>query len=83
MVESAKQEAEQLWGKRATLVIKATVKNNRLPKWTHMVWAQGPQKDSENDGSELVIIWWSELQPDTDRVLQAVDWEKLATDYQL
>lgn len=83
MIESAKQWAEKLWGKRTTLIIDPTIKGRYLPRWTHMVWAKGPEKDSENDGSELIVVWWSELSPDTDRVLQAVDWEKHATDFQI
>ena len=82
MIESAKQEAEKLWGTRTTLVINPGVKGSRLPSWTHMIEAHGPPKNEDMHGSELIIIWWSEMQPDTDRVLQAVDWEKHASDFQ-
>jgi hypothetical protein len=82
MMTAAKNRAEELWGKRASLVIDPTIKGKMLPPWTHMIWAHGPEKDPDNHGSELVIIWWSEMQPDTDRVLQAVDWEKHASDFQ-
>lgn len=47
-----------------------------------MVSAIGPSLSEESDGSELVIIWYSELPPDTDRVLQAVDWKKHAQDFE-
>lgn len=81
-IDHAKKKAKELWGERATFVIEPTVKGKMLPTWTHMVWAHGPEKNPENHGSELVIIWWSEMSPDTDRVLQAVDWEKHAKDFQ-
>lgn len=83
VIDKAKREAQELWGERATFVIEPK-EGKRMPAWTHMVWANGPAQNAEkNDGSELVIIWWSEMQPDTDRVLTAVDWEKHATDYQI
>src|ERR1700722_3769215 len=74
-IDQAKRQAKELWGERPTLVIDPTIKGKRLPEWVHMVWARGPEKDPDNHGSHLVIIWWSEMQPDTDRVLAAVDWE--------
>ncbi len=82
MIESAKKQAKKMWGERATFVIEPTVKGKHLPRWVHMVWATGPEKDPENHGSELVVIWWSEMSPDTNRVLDAVDWEKHAKDFQ-
>lgn len=91
VIEHAKEKANDLWGSRTVLVIEPTTKSvatgrkskmDILPKWQHMIWAHGPAKNEEMDGSELVIIWWSEMSPDTDRVLQAVDWEKHAKDFQ-
>lgn len=81
MIEKAKREATDLWGTRATFIIDPP-NQKHLPGWTHMVWANGPEKDPENHGSELVVIWWSEFEPDTKRVLDAVDWEKHAEDFQ-
>jgi hypothetical protein len=81
MIEKAKREAQELWGERATFVIDPK-EGRKLPEWTHMVWASGPAKDAEMDGSELVVIWWSEMSPDTNRVLDAVDWQNLAKDFQ-
>ena len=47
-------------------------------KWCHLVYAQGPGLTEDSQYSELVIIWWSEMGPDTERVLSAIDWEKHA-----
>jgi hypothetical protein len=81
MIEKAKQQAKELWGNRATLVIEPTIKGKMLPTWNHMVWATGPALKN-GDGSELVIIWWGELGTDSERVLQSVDWEKNAKDWE-
>lgn len=80
VIKKAKREAEDLWGKRATLVIEPSGKG--MPVWTHMVWASGPAKGEDAHGSELVVIWWSEFSPDTMRVLDAVDWDKHAQDFE-
>lgn len=82
MIDHAKKQAKDMWGERATFVIDPPIKDKHLPGWVHMVWATGPEKDPENHGSELVVIWWSEMTPDTNRVLDAVDWEKYAKDFQ-
>ncbi len=82
-IKEAKDRAKELWGERATLVLEPPVKGKMLPKWCHMIWATGPAADADNDGSELVVIWWSEFEPDTKRVLDAIDWEKNAKDFQI
>lgn len=81
VIEQAERTAIELWSKRPTLVIQPTIKSGRLPTWTHLVWASGPTDNKEADGSELVIIWWSEIGPDTERVLAAVEWNKHAKDF--
>jgi hypothetical protein len=83
MIAKAEQEAKDLWGERKTLVLEPTVKGGRLATWTHMVWfsSSEPVQDDQAHGSELCIIWWSEFAPDTDRVLQAIDWRTNAQDY--
>lgn len=83
MIESAKQQSKELWGGRATFIIEPKLKGKLLPTWTHMVMATGPVLGSaeEMDGSELCVIWWSELSPSVDRVLDAVDWEKHARNF--
>lgn len=73
---TAKVLAHDMWGDKPTLVIESTKKI--LTKWCHMVLATGPALSEEAEKSELVIIWWSEMGPDTDRVLSAIDWEKHA-----
>ena len=88
-IQGAETKAKELWGSRAVYVIEPTIKTvtggsgkiKLLPKWQHMIWAHGPAKNEEMDGSELVVIWWSEMSPDTDRVLQVVDWERYAKDF--
>lgn len=82
MIEKYKEKAKSLWGERATLVMEPAVKGKTLPKWVHMIWAAGPALNDEDDGTELVIIWWSEFEPDTKRVLDAIDWEKNAKGFQ-
>ena len=81
MIEKAKQQAKELWGDRKTLVIEPTIKNKMLPTWSHMVWVTGPALKN-GDGSELVIIWWAEPEPDGDRTWKDVDWEKNARDWE-
>jgi hypothetical protein len=82
--DMALREANKMWGERATFLIEPDIKGDHMPKWTHMVWTSGPAKDKENnDGSELCIIWFSEMGPDTDRVLNVIDWEKYSQDYQV
>ena len=81
-IESARQNAEDLWGVRPTYLIEPGIKNGRVPVWTHMIWAQGPSLNEEMHGSELVVIWFSEMSPDTDRVLSVIDWTKHAKDFE-
>lgn len=66
------------WDGRPIYVIPT---DNKKPKWCHAILAIGPALTEEGSGSELVIIWHSEMEPDTSRVLSAVDWEKYAEDY--
>jgi hypothetical protein len=56
---------------------------NKDSKWLHAIMAEGPVLNNEENVkvSELIIIWWSQMGPDTDRVLSAVDWEKHAKNY--
>jgi len=82
-IEMAKKEVKKLWGDLPILVLDPTVKNKLLPRWTHLVWASGPELTENMDGSQLVICWWSELVPDTERVLNIIDWEKHAKDFQI
>ena len=81
-IKKARGEAVSLWGERATLLIDPTIKSDRLPAWTHLVWSIGPPLSDDAHGSELVVIWWSALSPDTERVLQSISWEKNAKDFQ-
>jgi len=83
MIEKYKEKAQKLWGERATLLMDPPIKNKMLPKWCHMIWATGPSLSDDDDGSELVIIWFSEFEPDTKRVLDAIDWEKNAKGFQI
>jgi hypothetical protein len=82
MMGAAKYKAKELYGDGPLLVIDPTIKDKHLPTWTHIIFARGPAKDEENDGSHLCVCWWSEFEPDTKRVLDAVDWHKHAKDFQ-
>lgn len=76
--EHAEDIARTLWiGDRSVFFIET---KNKEPKWCHMVLARGPALNEGAEYSELVIIWWSEMGPDTERVLSAIDWEKHADD---
>jgi hypothetical protein len=70
-----------LWNERPTFLIEPENKT-AIPSWTHLVWAKGPPLSEEAKNSELVIIWFSEMTPDTDRVLSVIEWEKHAQDIQ-
>lgn len=83
MIDHYKDKAKKLWGERATLVMDPPVKGKMLPTWVHMIWASGPSINDEDDGTELVVIWWSEFAPETSRVLDAIDWEKNAKGFQI
>lgn len=78
MAGAAKLMAEELWEGAPILMIDT---KNKEPSWCHMVLAEGPALSEDADRSHLVIIWWSELEPDSARVLAAIDWEKNAKDY--
>lgn len=81
----AKSLATSLWGGNDTpiFMIESKIKT---PKWCHMILARGPvlesNLDDDPEGSELIIVWWSEMAPDTARVLSAIEWEKYAKNYQ-
>lgn len=77
-VDTAKSIANGMWGDRPVLVMD---KGPKKHSWCHMIWAKGPAISEDNKGSELIVIWWSEFEPDTSRVLSAIDWEKNAKDY--
>lgn len=83
IVTKARQEAKDMWGERPTLVIEPTIKSNRVGTWTHMAWFSShlPVKDDSAHGSQLVVIWWGEMSPDTARVLDHIKWEQHAQDY--
>jgi hypothetical protein len=83
MIRSTREQAIRLWGQHIpSFVIEPATKNNILPGWTHMICATGPAKSEEMHGSHLIIIWFSEFTPDTNRVLSMVDWEKHAEDFE-
>lgn len=84
-LKMAQEVANQLWGERPTFVIES---QGKKPTWCHMIMARGPAMQPESEtvsddsiGSELVVIWWSEIEPETSRVLSAVDWDKHARNY--
>jgi hypothetical protein len=74
----ARSAANDLWGDKPVLVIP---NHKKKSSWTHMIWARGPASKDESLGTQLVVIWWSEFEPDTARVLAAIDWEKNAKDF--
>jgi hypothetical protein len=69
--------AHSMWSDRPAYTIEPKSKKS---KWCHMIMAQGPAINEGSKRSELIVIWWSEMGPDTERVLSAIDWEKHAKD---
>jgi hypothetical protein len=53
---------------------------NKDTKWVHAILVEGPPLNDEEgiQVSALIIIWWSQMGPDTDRVFSVVNWEKHA-----
>jgi hypothetical protein len=86
-VSAAKGCAFSLWKEYdpPIFVIETKNKEPRPSQWCHMILADGPVLESDLDdnsqGSRLVIIWWSEMEPDTSRVFSVVEWEKHAKNY--
>jgi len=75
--------AKQLWADNNTPIFFLDPQKKN-PTWCHMVLARGPVLgDDDAEYSELIIIWWSEMTPDTSRVLSIVDWEHHAKNVQL
>ena len=72
----AQDQAQNLWGEGSPIYVIQPSKSKI--SWCHIVCATGPALSEGDAGSELVIIWWSNLTPDTERVLVAIDWEKHA-----
>jgi len=77
--DSAEAMARDLWGDKTPIFIIEKTKNAKS-KWCHMVLAKGPPLSDQAKESELIVIWFSEMGPDTERVLSIVDWEKHAAD---
>ena len=91
---SIRNQAKKLWGMAIPIyimepIIQVIPKKHHfgpyemLPAWTHMVWADGSAKDSENHGSHLVIVWFSE-EPivSVSDIVDKVDWAAHAEDFQ-
>jgi len=76
--ESVRNKAYELWGQRPIHILARD--NMKDATWCHMIVANGPPLKG-GKYSELVIIWWSKLEPDTNRVLSIVDWEKYSEDF--
>ncbi len=90
-----KLKAKAMWGVRATHIIEPALKKIRanmahhieeiemLPEWTHIAWVNGPEKDPENHGSELVLIWFSDDPSfNVNDIVESVDWSAHAEDFQ-
>ncbi len=91
--KSIRSQVKKLWGDRPVHIIEPEIKvipknghfgpHNVLPSWTHIVWANGPEKDPENHGSQLVVVWFSnEPIAKAENVLEQVDWAAHAEDFQ-
>ncbi len=90
---SIRNRIKKLWGDRPVHIIEPEIKiipkqhhfgpYDVLPQWTHIVWAHGPEKDPENHGSHLVIVWFTnEAIVMVDDILDQVDWQAHAEDFQ-
>ena len=96
-IESAKKYAEMYFGSpRPTLVLQKITTDpaqpsdahprnrEKLPEWQFVAWLDGPAKDENFCGSQLIVIWWADnsafaLPPE----VQAIDWDKHAEDYDI
>lgn len=84
MLETIKRRAAKHWGARPTHVVAAKQDGGRLPTWCHMCLflSHSPVKDPTLDGSELLIIWFTDSWScNPDEVVAQVDWNQLAKDF--
>jgi len=56
----------------------------RLPDWQFIAWLDGPAKDQDFCGSQLIVIWWADesafvLPPE----VLGIDWNAHAEDYDI
>jgi hypothetical protein len=93
--DGIRKQIEKLWGSReihfippATKTIQMNMawhieQKEMLPRWTHIIWATGPEQDPENHGSELVIVWFTDTPIfNANDIVESVDWKNLAKDFQ-
>ncbi len=90
---SIKKEVKKLWGDRTIHIVEPELKiipkshhfgpYSVLPSWTHIAWVNGPAKDRENDGSHLVVVWFTQ-EPlfNAQESIDKIDWDKYAEDFQ-
>jgi hypothetical protein len=97
VIDRAKKEASSCWGPRAvfvippaTIVIEAELPffdqpQLRLPEWQYFVWCNSyaPTKNEDADGSELVVVYWSEQMeiPNITTLMSMDDWKNNAKDF--
>lgn len=90
MVRIAREHAIDDFGSYIPLhvfppVLRTVHDNELLPEWQFMALLNGEPLDEENDGSQLLVIWWSDSPAyDIDGILEASDkiWREHAVDYQ-
>lgn len=56
----------------------------KLPQWCHTAWLTSWTPVKEGDGSHLVVIWFAE-EPSCDvaPIIEKIDWEKHAEDWEI
>ena len=55
-----------------------------IPRWAQLALLEGPALSEDDDGSELIAIWFAkEMSPNIRALLPKLDWEKNAIGYQI
>lgn len=84
MLEILLRDLEKRWGKRETEVIPPKLKSgDRLPDYMIALWLSSPTPIVEGDGSELVLVWFSDepFYESTLDPLKGLEWNSLAKDW--
>lgn len=80
VIQTIGKTIERMWGSRPTYFHVDENSGERLPKWAWVGWVEGPAIDPNDDGTHLVVVWFSDLGPgvecELDDVLDDGTWKK-------